>query len=193
MWQQASASVSQPMRRALVGIAVCLVLYFEPLTTVVLSRQLQLAAKHPPHRCLIDPSTAPGTPDFRFDIVVTFPNGTGVGCHGDLRYLLRSLKTHGLWPLKVGTLWLVGAEVDFHTCEDLELPTYLRYSDPDDAHQTLPAIRSVWHSEFFLNQEDVGSGTNNPNAVDLGLPRIDGLGEWYIKFDASTVLVGVTL
>jgi len=82
---------------------------------------------------------------------------------------------------------IVVAESHYHSCKDMEPPAYLHFSDLGNAHIQLPAIRFVWHSEYFLDEDNLG--TDNLNAIGLGLPRIPGLAEWFIKFDADMVLV----
>ena len=94
-----------PLRRVMGVLAVVLLFYFESFSTVVIDSRLELAGPVPAHRCHIDASTSPGRPGFRFDIVVPWVNVTArAGCHGNLRYLLRSLKSHGMWPDLVGTV-----------------------------------------------------------------------------------------
>lgn len=84
---------------------------------------------------------------------------------------------------------IVVAESHYYSCKDMEPPAYLHFSDLGNAHIQLPAIRFVWHSEYFLDEDNLG--TDNLNAIGLGLPRIPGLAEWFIKFDADMVLVSV--
>jgi hypothetical protein len=133
-------------------------------------------AQTPSSASVASSSAAAASPPFRFDVVITWVNGSlspsAARCEDDMRFLLRSLERFGMWPHHVGTVWVLVSEHHFETCHRVGPPVFLNFSSSSSSSPS-PRLRLVRHAEVFLEGRK-NLPTDSRSAIVSASCRIPG-------------------